>query len=856
MGVQRRIWLLFFLLPVATGLAYSNSAFDLDGPQIHVNVTRGAVVLPIAEVPNLQPEDQIWLRPELLPGQSIRYLMIVAFLRGSTNPPPVKWFTKAETWNKSVLNKGIRVTVPQGAEHVLLLLAPETGGGFSTVRAAVESEPGVFVRAAVDLNQASLDRSRVETFLSAVRQIAATDPSRLEARSKLLARSLNVKIDIACFDKPVEEQPTCLTKNSTGLVLGNGNTQSTVAALTSGTTSDLFNQISSSPAAGGGMYSPYVGAIVDVVHLLGGMHTADYQYIPALSLENQDLIRLKLNSPPSFRKPKSVLVMGMPAVQAVQFPLLHAVNAEQVYCLQSPKLVLPVEGAPLVFSSNYAREMKLQIVRKTGEPVELTVTPDAERGGYVLDASTENATNLALLEPGPEVNGSGQLQGALQGFWGFDALHGPAFHLQRARAARWTPVTEHGNVLSADVLIVGGKDTFDVRSNVAACAQQVTIEDAQQKALPVTWKRVKPDTLQVQVSMEDATPGPMTMAVQQYGVDKPDTTQLRAYAEAATLEGFVLHSGDTSAVLQGTLLDQVTGAELQGIHLVPSGLTHKGKVDVLQLALPVATEKSVVQKTAKKSAGNAAAETAKLAALQPDNAMTLHVTLKDGRVLDLPIVIQSARPRVALISKTVQRVPPTEPSSVPSAAQTSMEMFNRDDLPQNGRLSFFLKSVVPPSFSRTESIEVAAVDGSFSTMLSVTNGALTLQDAQTVLADLYPAKSFGSSAFGALQFRPVDLNGLVGDWQPLANLVRLPTLQQVRCPMEAGQLCTLSGDDLFLLDAVASDPQFHHAISVPIGFAGSELRVPRPEGAELYIKLRDDPKAVNVIALPVVPELP
>ena len=263
----------------------------------------------------------------------------------------------------------------------------------------------------------------------------------------------------------------------------------------------------------------------------------------------------------------------------------------------------------------------------------------------------------------------------------------------------------------------------------------------------------------------------------------------------------------------------------------------------LNLVLPTTTGKN--------AAKDAAQQAARLSALLPDSAMVLHVTLKDGRVLDLPIVVQSARPRVELIGKSVQMATSTEAS-----ASFTMQFANQDDLPQNGRLSFFLKSISPEFFPRTESIEVASADGSFSTMLSVTNGTLMLQDTQTVVAELDPAKSFGSSAFGALQFRPVDANGVVGNWQPLASLVRLPSLQQVRCPMETTQLCTLTGGDLFLLNAVASDAQFHNAVAVPIGFAGSELRVPRPVGAELYMELRDDPKSINAVALPVLPEQP
>ena len=35
---------------------------------------------------------------------------------------------------------------------------------------------------------------------------------------------------------------------------------------------------------GGGAYSPYVGAIVDTARILASLHTAHFQYIPALAL--------------------------------------------------------------------------------------------------------------------------------------------------------------------------------------------------------------------------------------------------------------------------------------------------------------------------------------------------------------------------------------------------------------------------------------------------------------------------------------------------------------------------------------------------------------------------------------------
>ncbi|HEV2619707.1 MAG TPA: hypothetical protein VGU23_07180, partial [Acidobacteriaceae bacterium] len=65
-----------------------NARFDLMGPKVEVRVTRAGVTLPIASVPNLQPDDRLWLHPDLPATQSVRYLMVLVFLRGTTNPPP------------------------------------------------------------------------------------------------------------------------------------------------------------------------------------------------------------------------------------------------------------------------------------------------------------------------------------------------------------------------------------------------------------------------------------------------------------------------------------------------------------------------------------------------------------------------------------------------------------------------------------------------------------------------------------------------------------------------------------------------------------------------------------------------
>jgi hypothetical protein len=327
------------------------AGFDLAGPPVDVRVERHGKSLPISEVPNLQPGDRIWVHPDLPETQSARYLLIVAFLRGSTNPPPDQWFTKVETWDTSIRQEGVFVVVPQEAQQALIFLAPETTGDFSTLRAAVRGRPGAFVRAAQDLQQAALDRMRLERYLDEIKSTSESDPNELQQRSVLLARSLRIKLDAKCFDRPPEQQAVCLTQNTDQIVLDDAHSQSMVARLATGATADLMNQFSYSPLGGAGAYSAYIGAVMDLARIMGSMHSAQYQYIPALAVPRRDSLSLKLNNPPSFRRPKSVLVIALPAVQQRKPPPLRALLPNERYCAESPSLLLPADGAPLVFAT-------------------------------------------------------------------------------------------------------------------------------------------------------------------------------------------------------------------------------------------------------------------------------------------------------------------------------------------------------------------------------------------------------------------------------------------------------------------------------------------------------------------------
>src|SRR6202035_4824545 len=306
--------------------------FDLAGPLLDVKITRGAQTLPASEVPNLVAGDRIWIKADLPPSQSTHYLMVTAFLSGSTNPPPPGWFFPCKTWTGKCAEDGLTITVPEGAEQVLVFLAPQTGGDFKTLVSAVRGRPGAFVRTSQDLNQATLDRSRLERYLSTIHLLNGSDPAKLAQVAPLLARSLGIKVDDKCLDRLPQLQAPCLMQGQEALILNDGHSTSIVEALTSGPGSDLAMEASFTPQLSYGYYSPYIASVLDIARIFESFGTAQYQYIPALASQHGDKLALTLNAAPSFHSPQSVLVVALPAVETLQLPPLHAVNPKEIYC--------------------------------------------------------------------------------------------------------------------------------------------------------------------------------------------------------------------------------------------------------------------------------------------------------------------------------------------------------------------------------------------------------------------------------------------------------------------------------------------------------------------------------------------
>jgi len=810
MTFVRRLLCLFFLFTGPAAAAAQTAPFDLIGPKLIVKVSHAGATLPIAETPNLSEGDQLSIKADMPPGQSVHYLLVAAFLRGATNPPPENWFFRAETWTRRGAG-GLDVITPKGAQQVLIFLAPQTGGDFSTIISAVRGKPGAFMRASQDLNQASLDRSRLDAFLAAIRRSDSPDPDHLKTVTPLLARSLAIKLNPDCLNKAPELQAPCLMESRESLVLSDGHSASMVQTLTSGVPADLIQQLSVTPRAGYGYYSPYIGAVMDFARLMDSFQTAQFQYIPALTVANGDQLSLVLNTAPSFHNPMSVIVTALPPIEAPQPPPLRPVDAAATFCAADPHLVLPVEGAPLAFSTAYAHGMRLRLARKGGgAPLEAPLSADAEKGGFVADLSK---LDVAAVDDTHE--------GMIVGQWGFSAFEGPKFHLQLANTEAW------GLADDQTTLVIGRDNIVHLQSPRTACIESMTVQTASGETEKASWKAGESGQVAATVALKDAEPGPVKLLIKQYGGKAVDEVVLQAAIQAGRLDAFVYHAGDLTGVLQGARLEEVAKLTLRDAVFQP-GAVKAGDHDGLSLA---------------------AANPEAARRLAAGDVILAKVALKSGRTLKLRVTVAPARPGVEMISRTVQ----------PGALQPQggVQLVGGDQIQRGDKLIFSLRAKSTLRFDGQEKLEIAkAADGAGDeaenrpvATLDAQHG-LELEDAQVLLASLDTGAALAPSTFGPLRFRIVR-GGDAGEWQPLATLVRLPIVRELKCPPTRGSMCELIGSGLFLIDSVAATTGFEHPTPVPVGFTGDSLRVPRPTTGRLYVKLRDDPSTVSELGFPL-----
>jgi hypothetical protein len=802
--------------------ADDSARFDLEGPKVDVRVQRGTVTLPIAQVPNLMVGDKIFVKAGLPSTQSNHLLLVVVFLRGTTNEPPDDWFHEIDTWDKKTV-EGTTITVPQGAEQALMFIAPETGGDFKTLRSAVKGRPGVFIRADADLNEASFEQLRIQRYLAAMKQLDSKDPKAIADRSAKLASTLALKPNPDCFKQPVDQQVSCLTQSTAPVLLNDGHGMGVAEALSTGPTADLANTAAYTRPVGGGLYSAYVGTIVDAVHLVAMLKTAQFQYIPGLAFPDGSTLNLKLNASPSFNNPKTVIVIALPAVQAAKLPPLKPHNADEVTCLKNPKMVMEIEGAPLVFSTAFAHNLVLHLNR-AGTPADLPLRADPVEGGLMVAPNSERKPlDDEMAKANDEVKSQGKvgsatdltITGTVEGFWGFDHFVGPTLTLQQVNGKDW-------KIVGDTQLLAGQDNKLTLKGDGAACVEHIALSPADAaknaKDADVNYGLAKDekgspqkDMLALDVSLKSVEPGEYSLGIKQFGDENQERVPLTAYNADIKLDTVKIHAGDHTAVLTGKGLGSVASVEMDGQTFMPMG----------------GSDDATVHLEAK-------------TAVTPKDGDEAKAKLKDGRVLTVKVAAQAARPAFTLVSMNAS--PADESGTLPVA------LGGKDEISLRGKLTFVVKT--NEVFPRTQKVEVATADGAVKTLLSLADNNLVLQDEHTVVATLDPLKAFGQSAFGPLAIRPVAADGSVGDWTRLGVLVRTPQISAINCTTAGATTCMVNGNNLFLVQSFGAEKDFAKSADVPTGFAQAEFAVPTPaDGATLYLKLRDDPGAVATVRL-------
>lgn len=648
-----------------------------------------------------------------------------------------------------------------------------------------------------ELNQASLDRSRLDSFLAAIRNGAASGAARIEKLSPLLARSLAIKFEASCLDKSPSQQAACLMQDQNALVLNDSHSRSITDALT-GAPADLALQLSATPQAGLGYYSAYVGVVREVVRILGSFGTAQYQYIPALVTRRGDGMSLLLNATPSFTNPRSVLVSAMPAIENATPPPLRAASKAAI-CAAQPGLVLPVEGAPLVYATAYTHDMALRVRTRDGQTVELPATADPEKGGMTVDMKNFVAGSY-----------DNAIDAVLHGIWGFDGFDGPGFKLQNAVGATWRLAT------GEDPSLVAGRDaTIKLEGTAPSCIETMALRDAAGGTKPVKWAMDDAGIVTVTVPMVAAASGPVTLLIGQYGQSEPVAMTLNVVVEKSSVDGLSYHAGDAAAVLTGRRLDQVSSVRMGDIEFTPQDMSRVAGADQLAIAIT---------------------DPQRIASLAVGATKTARIKFANGRSTDIDVTVAPSRPGFMLVEKTIA------PAAV--SAGLAIVLKNRDAVPVDSVLTFSIRATGTTRFTGHEVVDVVAGPGLASVQLTPAGG-LVVRDEAIGVATLDPAKAFTRSAFGPLRFRIVQ-DGVPGEWQPLATLVRLPVIEAVKCADERGP-CMLSATGLYLIDAVANNAALAGAVSVPEGITSNRLAVPHPRIGRLYLRLHDDPASVAEI---------
>jgi hypothetical protein len=190
-------------------------------------------------------------------------------------------------------------------------------------------------------------------------------------------------------------------------------------------------------------------------------------------------MNLKLNSPPSFYNPKSVIVIALPPIEPQHTPHLHLEDPDEVLCLANPSMALPFRGTPTLFSTGFSHDLAL-VFGSERSAVRIALTPDAYDGG-LIPANPISAGLLDRFET-KGADGSTTVQGRLEDYWGFEKLNGPSMTFQYSPGDEWKLVRTKAVMAGED-----GETTLKARGS--ACVHKITVIDSNGESTPLIFDR-------------------------------------------------------------------------------------------------------------------------------------------------------------------------------------------------------------------------------------------------------------------------------------------------------------------------------------------------------------------------------
>ena len=247
-------------------------------------------------------------------------------------------------------------------------------------------------------------------------------------------------------------------------------------------------------------------------------------------------------------------MIGLPAVQAAVPPPLRSADANHIACLLEPSVVLPIEGAPLVFSTDLAHNLILHLNTPPGAPTEpdIPLIPDAYLGGLLLQKTAPHHVELhdskplpklitPTSSPAPQADTEKaatepepiQLTAIVQGRWGFDAFTGPTLTLQQLPGAGWHIVPSPEGLQTAE-LIAGHNAQLVIASAAAPASTPLPPRPTGATADIAIPYKVEPkgDQLELTLPLQSAsTPGDLHLAIQQFDQPKADELATRTFSE-------------------------------------------------------------------------------------------------------------------------------------------------------------------------------------------------------------------------------------------------------------------------------------------------------------------------------------